>query len=115
MIDFSTTNENEPFFSPLIPWNFVKQPKGTYIMVRIPHPGDPSIFVHDLLVIKKELDRGRIIGRSVPSWQWEAANGFFFGTGVKITPLKVMLLADQQQPAEDDSVEDDSSEAASAS
>ncbi|RJQ33313.1 hypothetical protein C4566_03680 [Candidatus Parcubacteria bacterium] len=114
LIDFSATKEDDLFPSPLIQGKRIKYPAGTYQLVRIANPGDPTIFVHDLLVLKHELDKGRIIGQSVPSWHWAATSGFCLEHRVSITPLKVLLLTPSQPPAED-MTEDDSTEAASAS
>jgi hypothetical protein len=109
LIDFLDKKEEDKLYpSPLIQGKRIDYPAGTHRLLRISNPGDPKIFIYDLLVIEEEYKRGRIIGLSVPSWEWKAKNGM-----VSIVPF--VVLESSQSTTKDDEAEEDASEAASAS
>ncbi|MBU1202826.1 hypothetical protein KKH39_02160 [Patescibacteria group bacterium] len=114
LIDFST-EEDTLFPSPLIQGKPIVYAAGTYKLVRIANPGDPTIFPHDLLVIKKELDQGRMVGQSITSWIWASTQKDYPGLRVSIVPLKVLELLPQLTPTEDVSEDNDAEEAVNAS
>lgn len=101
--------EDQAFPCAFVQGKSIQYPAGTYKLVRIPNPGDRNIFPIDLLVIKEELDQGRIIGMSVTSWrslatQCDCPELSAFIASLNIIRLPLLDESDDEDQAENGDV-----------